>query len=299
LIRKDFARFAAVLILALKLFSTLLPDAVFAASSESLRQDAPKSEAAEAWDAVKDTKNLSVLEAFIKRYRTTFFADLAKARIGELKATTTKTPAAQPAWPMPPDGVHEQAKLYEEDPPSEGQQSVGSVVWSIESVKVAGEPDDLAAHADIDIPSRGLRVTMSLRQNRDSSLQASHVVHLTFVASANFGTSLSNVPGLLMKSSPETRGMPLAGLPTKVNDGYFLFGLSSVAIDRERNLKKLREGRWIDIPIVYSNQQRAILAIDKGRIGEKVLKTVLTAWGEYPEATEPVPERDGSIGNAR
>jgi hypothetical protein len=200
---------------------------------------------------------------------------------------------------MPPDGVHEQARLYEEDPSSEGQQSAGLVLWSTESVKVAGKPDDLAVHADIDIPSRGLRVTMSLRQNRDSSLPASHVVYLTFVASANFGIGISNVPGLLMKSSPETRGMPLAGLPAKVNDGYFLFGLSSVAIDRERNLKKLRAGRWIDIPIVYANQQRAILAIDKGRIGEKILKTVLTAWGEYPEATEPVPEREGSASSAR
>jgi hypothetical protein len=86
LIRKVFARFAATLVLTLELFLTPFPDAAFAASAENPRQlverAAPKSEAAEAWDAVKDTKNPGLLEAFIKRYRTTFFADLAKARLG-------------------------------------------------------------------------------------------------------------------------------------------------------------------------------------------------------------------------
>ena len=33
--------------------------------------------------------------------------------------------------------------------------------------------------------------------------------------------------------------------------------------------------------------RRAILAIDKGSSGEQVFKTVLTEWGQYPEATQP------------
>jgi uncharacterized caspase-like protein len=43
------------------------------------------SEAAEAWNATKDTTNVAVLGAFVARYRDTFYAELARARIDELK----------------------------------------------------------------------------------------------------------------------------------------------------------------------------------------------------------------------
>src|SRR5262249_59116289 len=43
------------------------------------------SEAAEAWDRTKDASNVAVLEAFIARYRGTFYADLAQAKIEEIK----------------------------------------------------------------------------------------------------------------------------------------------------------------------------------------------------------------------
>jgi hypothetical protein len=43
------------------------------------------SEAAEAWSVTKDTTNLAVLGAFVSRYRDTFYAELARARIEELK----------------------------------------------------------------------------------------------------------------------------------------------------------------------------------------------------------------------
>src|SRR5262249_4540326 len=43
------------------------------------------SEAAEAWAAAKDTASIAVLEALIARYKDTFYADLARVRIDELK----------------------------------------------------------------------------------------------------------------------------------------------------------------------------------------------------------------------
>jgi len=43
------------------------------------------SEAAEVWDRAKETSNVRVLEAFIARYKDTFYAELARARIEELK----------------------------------------------------------------------------------------------------------------------------------------------------------------------------------------------------------------------
>jgi uncharacterized caspase-like protein len=43
------------------------------------------SEAAAAWGATKDTIDIAVFEAFIGRYKDTFFAELARARLDELK----------------------------------------------------------------------------------------------------------------------------------------------------------------------------------------------------------------------
>ena len=43
------------------------------------------SEAAEAWAAAKDTTNIPVLEAFIARYKDTFYAELARAKVDDLK----------------------------------------------------------------------------------------------------------------------------------------------------------------------------------------------------------------------
>lgn len=44
------------------------------------------SEAAEAWDRTKDSTNIAVLEAFAARFKDTFYAELARARIAELSA---------------------------------------------------------------------------------------------------------------------------------------------------------------------------------------------------------------------
>jgi TPR repeat protein len=57
-------------------------------------------EATQAWAAVKDTTNTAVLGAFIKRFPDSFFSELARARLEELKKTQIATVA--PAIPLPP-----------------------------------------------------------------------------------------------------------------------------------------------------------------------------------------------------
>jgi hypothetical protein len=61
------------------------------------------SEAAEAWDRTKDTTNVGVLEAFMARFKNTFLAELARARVDELKkqqiAAVTQPELRQPAPP--------------------------------------------------------------------------------------------------------------------------------------------------------------------------------------------------------
>lgn len=58
-------------------------------------------EAAEAWAAAKDTKSIAVLEDYVARYRDTFYAGLALARIEELRAQSAPVVAKNDAAPRP------------------------------------------------------------------------------------------------------------------------------------------------------------------------------------------------------
>src|SRR5260370_35348122 len=103
------------------------------------------------------------------------------------------------------------------------------------------------------------------RRNSDAAVPASVTAELTFILPRDFaGGGVGNVPGILMKSNEQARGTPLAGLAVKVTDGFFLVGLSNVDADRQRNLQLLKERSWFDVPLVYVNQRRAIIAIEKG-----------------------------------
>ena len=178
----------------------------------------------------------------------------------------------QPSADQPVAPVAQKVVLYDEDPSDpKGKQYVGSVVWRLEPIKASGnQKADVAVRADIEIPDRKFKMTMSFRRNTDSSLPASHTAELTFILPPDFpGGSVANVPGILMKSNEQARGTPLAGLAVKVTDGFFLVGLSNVDADRTRNVQLLKERSWFDVPLVYANQRRAIIAIEKGAPGER------------------------------
>ncbi len=179
--------------------------------------------------------------------------------------------------------VAQRVVLYDEDPSDpKGKQYVGSVVWRTEPVKTSGnQKPDIAVRADIEIPDRKFKMTMSFRRNTDSSLPASHTAELTFILPPDFaGGGVSNVPGILMKSNEQARGTPLAGLAVKVTDGFFLVGLSNVDADRTRNIQLLKERSWFDVPLVYTSQRRAIIAVEKGAPGERAFNDAFAAWGE-------------------
>jgi hypothetical protein len=180
-----------------------------------------------------------------------------------------------------PDLVAQRVVLYEEDPSdAAGKQFVGTAVWKTETVSPGpGLPPDVVIRANIEIPDRQMKVSWSLRRNVDKTLPASHTVDIMFTLPTDFPHGgISTIPGLLMKQAEQTRGVPLAGQSVKVTTGYFLIGLSSVESDLQRNVQLLRERAWFDIPIVYNDNRRAILAVEKGPPGEMAFADAFTAW---------------------
>lgn len=207
-------------------------------------------------------------------------------RVGQNGAAPTQpgerpkdAPSARRA--EPPPAVAQRVVLYEEDPNNaQGNRYVGSALWRTETVSPGpGLSPELAIRVDVEVPERRLQMTMSIRRNNDSALPASHTVEIMFNLPADFPFGgVANVPGLLMKEAEQARGAPLSGLAVKVTNGFFLIGLSAVDADRQRNLQLLRERSWFDIPVVYNNGRRAILAVEKGTPGERAFEEAFAAW---------------------
>jgi hypothetical protein len=181
----------------------------------------------------------------------------------------------------PGAAVAQRVVLYEEDPNDpQGKRFAGSAIWRTEMVSPGpGLPPEMAVRADVEVPERHIAMTWSLRRNADPNLPASHTVEIVFKLPQDFPAGgVANVPGILMKQAEQSRGTPLSGLAVKVTNGFFLIGLSAVDADRDRNVQLLKERAWFDIPVVYSNNRRAIMALEKGTPGERAFADAFRAW---------------------
>jgi hypothetical protein len=119
------------------------------------------------------------------------------------------------------------------------------------------------------------------RRNGDPTLPASDIAELGFVLPADDGGgAVANVPGIMPQINEQAHGMPIAGVSVKVTEGVFLIGFSGRKTDRALNVELLRERNWFDIPIVYADRHRAILAIEKGAPGHRAFQDAFSAWGE-------------------
>ncbi|HET7850056.1 MAG TPA: hypothetical protein VFL51_13435 [Pseudolabrys sp.] len=210
-------------------------------------------------------------------------APKAQPKIVDRVGPSSESPAPAKPATAPAASVAQKVVLYDEDPNDpKGKRYVGSAIWRTETVSPGtGLAPELAVRADVEIPERHMRMTWSLRRNTDKALPASHTIEIMFTLPADFSEGgIANIPGVLMKTSEQARGVPLAGLSVKVTNGYFLIGLSAVDIDVQRNVQFLKERDWFDIPIVYNSGKRAILAMEKGPAGVRAFQEAFKAWGE-------------------
>jgi hypothetical protein len=184
----------------------------------------------------------------------------------------------------------ERAVLFEQDDTPTGSRFDGTTTWSLETVSHdQGEPTERMVRAVVTIPDRKMTVWWTLRHNTDAALPASHVIEIEFREPGNGpGGDFSQVPGMLMKPEELSQGTPLAGTAVKVVTNYFLFGLSAVPTEKERNVELLRDLDWIDIPIVRTAGNRLILAVQKGASGDRAFDAAFAAWNDtMPMETSP------------
>jgi hypothetical protein len=196
-------------------------------------------------------------------------------RVPQTQQQTPSPPATQP-----PSNT-QRALLFEENPGTQQFTSInGTSTWRTETINPGpGRSPELAVRAEIDIPDRKMKVIMSIRRNSESSGSASHYVEIQFVGNDSFG-GIAQVPVVRLKNNEAAQGFPLAGISVRIVQGLFLIGLSAVEVDRNRNLQALRTQPWIDIPFIYDNGRRSVIAFEKGPAGEKAMAEAFAAWGE-------------------
>jgi hypothetical protein len=171
--------------------------------------------------------------------------------------------------------------LYEEDPDNpQAKPFVGSAVWHIDNASPgANQPPEPVVRADIEVPERKIAVKWVLKRNTDKTLPASHTIEITFTQVPDFPHGgIKNIAGVIMKENEEQPGVALAGYSVKVTEGYFLLGLSAADSDVQRNIALLKQRPWFDIAIIYNDGRRAILAVEKGVPGDRILADAFAAW---------------------
>lgn len=177
--------------------------------------------------------------------------------------------------------VAQRVVLTEGQPNStERKQYVGSVIWRSEMVTSGpGLPPDLAIKADVEIPERKMRMNLVLRRNTEQSLPASHTIEILFATPPDFpGGAVADARGVLMEQADQKSTVPLSGLRVKVTNGFFLIGLLNEDNEVRRNVQLLKDRPLLSIPIIYSNNQHALLSLEKGVPGDRVFAEAFTAW---------------------
>jgi len=216
-------------------------------------------------------------------------ADIKPASQTPSAAVSSLAPAPQP---LPPGT--QRVVLFEENPSDpQGKRYTGSVVWRTEETTPAeGGAPELAVTAHVAIPERPLAMTMAIRRNLDKTLPASHIIEIRFDLPSNYSAGgVQDVLGVMMKPNDEATGQQLVGTRVKVSNDFFLIGLSAIDLDLQRNVQILKERPWFGVPFQYSNKNRAVMAIEKGPIGQNSIVDALARWStkSVTESAAPKP----------
>ena len=199
--------------------------------------------------------------------------------IDEAEAPTPAAPSS-PITDFTASGT-QPAVLYEEAAQSgeNGSAVPGGVEWSMVRQSVGGGDPEPVIRATAEIPDRNMTATITVRENNDGALPASHLIEISFAVPEGFeGGGVKNVPGVIMKESEQSRGEALRGAAARVSSGLFWIALSENDADKENNLRLLRDRDWIDIPILYESGRRAILTLRKGDDGFQSVDAAIKAW---------------------
>lgn len=120
--------------------------------------------------------------------------------------------------------------------------------------------------------------TLFLRRNEDSIVPASHIIELVFEPDATVdGSKVVSIGPASLREWPDAEGEELVAFPFQIASGRFIMTLSPNADSAKGNLALLLARPWISIPLNLANGNIRVLVLQKGRTGDEIFRTVLSA----------------------
>ena len=129
------------------------------------------------------------------------------------EATQSDGTPDTPISEFTPSGT-QQAVLYEEAAVAgeKGTAVAGGVEWAMVRESIGGGSPEPIVRATAEIPERNMTATVTVRENLDGALPASHLIEIAFDLPDGFeGGGVKNVPGMIMKQNEDARGEALRG----------------------------------------------------------------------------------------
>lgn len=188
--------------------------------------------------------------------------------------------AQQQAKPAVPTGARAILVLEPEDPRQQPMVAQGRTVWKLDTVSGGpGQPVDTAVRGTSDFGETGLSLEMMLRRNRDTALPVSHTLELKFAQGDKAQVGAVRDISLPELRANETQiGTPMAGIAVPVRDNLFLIGLSNLPTDVTRNFELLTSRGWVAFQTRFADGKRALLLVEKGAVGDRVITDAQMAW---------------------
>ncbi|MCT4654561.1 MAG: hypothetical protein N4A65_02000 [Cohaesibacter sp.] len=193
----------------------------------------------------------------------------------ETQAQTPVPTNEQAAMPQGSVSVS-QAIYYEEKAgaSSEGSATAGTTQWSLE-----GEGAQATVVASADVPARDLKFTLRIAKNADASLPASHLIEIAVEANAEGeAIDIVEIPGLILKPTEQSRGQGLVGAAIRISGEMHWIALTAGEKEIKYNMELLDLRNWVDMPILFQSGQRAILTLQKGPLGDEIIKSAQSEW---------------------
>jgi hypothetical protein len=133
--------------------------------------------------------------------------------------------------------------------------------------------------ATIEVPERKLKAIVSFKRNADVSLPASHIIEVVFDLPDDFAEgNVESVQRIAFKQTEQDRGNSLIAVPAKITDDFHMIALNDDADARKVNTELMKSRSWIDIPVIYRNNRRALLTFEKGSTGTEAFDKALAQW---------------------
>jgi hypothetical protein len=200
----------------------------------------------------------------------------------EVASADTSVPSTTDTTPAKTEGLTAAQRmiLYEERLGDSPVAVQGKVTWRLKNDTTAtGGQEQSMVEATVEVPERKLKAIVSFKRNSDASLPASHIVEVVFDLPKDFPEgNVEAVQRIAFKQTEQDRGNGLIAVPAKITDDFHMIALNDDAEARKVNVDLMKNRSWIDIPVVYRNNRRALLTFEKGATGSEAFDKALAQW---------------------